>query len=64
MSIWTWWLPSKEAIDKVVETQEDKKISERERLIGQRARMNRFYKRKHMCQHKPIRKLNLQGGYK
>jgi hypothetical protein len=56
MSVWTWWLPSKEAIDKVVETQEDEEVSERERVIGQRVRMNRFYKRKHNHQH--IRQLN------
>jgi hypothetical protein len=56
MSVWTWWLPSKEAIDKVVETQEDEEVREREQSAGRKAKINRFYKRrqlrnKHICSH-------------
>jgi hypothetical protein len=48
-------MPEKDAIDKVMETQEDNEtVPQHETAAGIRARMNRFYKRKqlrnkHIC---------------
>jgi hypothetical protein len=44
MSIWTWWMPSRKAIDKVVETQDD---DDEHCNNVNRAKVNRFYRRQH-----------------
>ena len=64
MTIWTWWMPEKKAVDSVVETQDDdEKIPQHETAAGRRARLNRFYKRKQL-RNKHICQLNSNGGNK
>ena len=47
MSIWTWWMPEKKEIDKIVDTQDDEDVPERE-ICVRKSKVNHFYKRKHL----------------
>jgi hypothetical protein len=62
MSIWTWWMPSRKAIDKVVETQDD---DDEHCNNVNRAKVNRFYRRQHnRNKHIMRNQLNSKGGFK